>query len=259
MRSSLQLQSELAPSRRPNHVMHAFLAEVRYELIANWRQLDFAMPTVLFPAFFYLFFGVFFGKGSGLATYLVATYGAFGVIGTGLLGFGVGIAVARESGELRLKRVTPAPPAALIGARLVTALWFSAFILFELFVLAAVLADVRFERGQWLALAIILLIGTLPFGALGLAIGTRVSAKGAPAIINLLYLPSAFLSGLWIPITMLPEFLQQLALFMPPYHLAQLALGVIGLDAGHPWQLHVGVLAGITVVAGIVAMRGIRR
>ncbi len=251
--------SELADSDRPNRKIDAFKTEVAYELVASWRQLDFALPTVLFPAVFYLFFGVFFGKGSGLATYLVATYGAFGVIGTGLLGFGIGIAVARESGELRLKRVTPAPPSALIGARLVTALWFSAVVLLELFVIAAALGDVRFERGQWLGLAGVLLAGTLPFGALGLAIGTHVSGKGAPAIVNLVYLPSAFLSGLWIPITMLPDFLQNLALFMPPFHLAQLALGVIGMDAGYPWQLHVGVLAGITVIASLIAMRGIRR
>ena len=121
---------------RGNRPIHAFSSEACYELVASWRQLDFALPTLLFPALFYLFFGVFFGSKTGLASYLLPTYGAFGVIGTALFGFGVKIAVARESGELRLKQVTPVPPLALIGAKLATALWFSAIVLLELFILA---------------------------------------------------------------------------------------------------------------------------
>lgn len=248
---------EVLPQR--NQLMRTFLNEARYELIASWRQPDFAVPTLLFPGMFYLFFGVLFGGKTGLTTYLVPTYGAFGVIGTALFGFGVGMAVARESGELRLKRVIPAPPLALIGAKLTTALCFSAIVILELYLLAATLGGVRFERMEWFGLTAVLLAGTLPFGAIGLAVGTHVSGKGAPAVVNLLYLPTAFLSGLWIPISMLPEFLQTVALLMPPFHLAQLALGIIGLDAGYPWQLHVGVLLLVTVFSLIFAVRGLRQ
>ena len=237
----------------------AWRAEVRYELLSLLRQLDFALPTLLFPAFFYLLFGVFFGGQSGLSVYLVPTYGAFGVIGTALYGFGVGLAVARETGEMRLKQVTPLSPWAMLGAKMVCALWFSCLVLLELFVLAATLGGVRLERAEWWGLTVVLLLGSLPFAAIGLAIGSHVSGQGAPAVVNLVYLPTAFLSGLWIPVEMLPDFLHKVALFMPPFHLGQLALGVIGQGAGHPPILHLAVLVGITVASLAVAVRGLKR
>ncbi len=238
--------------------LHAYWTECCYELVAVSRQLDFSVPTLLFPAMFYLFFGVLFG-GGGLSSYLLATYGTFGVIGTALFGFGVGTAVARESGELRLKQVTPMPAGAFLASKIVASFVFSCIVLMELFLLAAILGGVRFEFHQWLSLAGVLLLGTLPFSAFGLAIGTHVSGKGAPAVVNLFYLPMAFLSGLWIPITMLPEFLQKLAFALPPFHLSQLALGTIGLDSGHPWQVHAAVLLAVTFICLGIAARGYRR
>lgn len=243
----------------PRTRWRAWRAEVRYDLLGSLRQLDFVLPTLLFPAFFYLIFGVFFGSQNGLAVYLVPTYGAFGVIGTALFGFGVGLAVARESGEMRLKEVTPLSPWMMLAAKMVSALWFSSLVLLELFVLSATLGGVRLERAEWWGLTAVLLLGTLPFAAMGLAIGCNVSGKGAPAVVNLIYLPTAFLSGLCIPLEMLPEFLQRLAWFMPPFHLGQLALGVIGHGAGAPAILHAGVLLGITVLSLAAAVRGLRR
>ena len=53
--------------------------------------------------------------------------------------------------------------------------------------------------------------GVLPFCALGLLLGTLVKGQGAPALINMLYLPMAFLSGLWFPVAGLPKALQAIA------------------------------------------------
>ncbi|MEM8993948.1 MAG: ABC transporter permease [Acidobacteriota bacterium] len=250
---------ELEPPEPPRFRPAPYLLEIQAELLQALRQPAFAIPSLLFPAMFYLFFGVVFAQTSAHSGYMLVTYGAFGVIGAALFGFGVSVAVARESGELLLKRVAPVPPGAFLAGKMVTALVFSCLVLVELFVLAAVFGGVRFERGQWIGIAAALLIGTLPFAALGLAIGTPTSGKGAPAIINLIYLPAAFLSGLWIPIQALPDFLQSFAIALPPYHFAQLALGVVGRSVGQPVALHVGVLAAMTVICLAVAARGFRR
>jgi ABC-2 type transport system permease protein len=84
-------------------------------------------------------------------------------------------------------------------------------------------------------------------------LGLVLKADSAPAIINAIYLPMAFLSGLWMPLNILPEFMQQLALILPPYHLAQLALKVPGLDMGQSVILHVMALLAFTVVFFILA------
>ena len=78
-----------------------------------------------------------------------------------------------------------------------------AFVLYSA-ALAAGVAHVQLSAAQWAAWAATCLVGVLPFSALGLWLGTLVSGRGAPALINLIYLPMAFLSGLWVPLTMLP-------------------------------------------------------
>ena len=57
---------------------------------------------------------------------------------------------------------------------------------------------------------------------MGLAFGYLVGPNSAPAVLNLVWLPMAFASGLWIPISQLPQFVQPVAAFLPPYHFAQL-------------------------------------
>ena len=125
--------------------------------------------------------------------------------------------------------------------------------------LAVGVAGVRLSALQWLALVATCLVGVLPFSALGLWLGTRVSGRGAPALINLIYLPMAFLSGLWVPLNMLPAVLQSIAPAWPAYHLAQIAQQVIGVDAGRPLLLHVAVLVAITVVFFLLARRRLVR
>ena len=108
---------------------------------------------------------------------------------------------------------------------------------------------------QWAAWAATCLVGVLPFSALGLWLGTLVGGRGAPALINLVYLPMAFLSGLWVPLTMLPKLLQTLAPAWPAYHLAQVAQQAVGVGAGRPLGLHLAVLAAITAVFFVLARR----
>jgi len=133
---------------------------------------------------------------------------------------------------------------------------FAAVIVVLLSIAGATLGGVRLAAGQWLALGAVLVLGTLPFCAMGLAFGTLCGPNSAPAVVNLVYLPMAFASGLWIPVQMLPGFLQRLAPWMPPYHLGQLALKVVDADAGRPAALHVAALAAVTVISLALAWWG---
>src|SRR5690606_8363765 len=94
----------------------------------------------------------------------------------------------------------------------------------------------------------LLLAGTLPFALIGLILGLTLSDKAAPGVVNLLYLPMAFLSGLWLPISMLPQALQQLSWLWPSYHLSQLGLKVVAADQGFALWLHLLIVVLSTVV-----------
>lgn len=240
----------------------AYMLEAWYEFLGVLRVPGFAIPTIVFPLMFYLFFGVVFGSSQGntqMSAYLVATYGTFGVISPALFGFGVGMAMDRSAGWLLLKQVSPMPAGAYFAAKVFMSILFAMIISALLFALGAGLGDVRFSTGQWLELFVILSLGTLPFCALGLAIGSWARAKAAVAIVNLVYLPMSFLSGLWIPIAALPDALKQVALVMPPYHLSQLALRVIGMDQGGNPLSHLGVLLVQSMLFLWLARMGFRR
>ena len=83
---------------------------------------------------------------------------------------------------------------------------------------------------QMLTLLLTDVLGVLPFCALGLMIGTLLKGQGAPGLLNMIYLPMAFLSGLWFPLQIMPKFLQQLAPIWPSYHLNALAMHAVGLS-----------------------------
>jgi ABC-2 type transport system permease protein len=120
------------------------------------------------------------------------------------------------------------------------------------------LAHAGLTTTQMLALFVTDVLGVLPFCALGLLDGTLLKGQGAPGLLNMIYLPMAFLSGLWFPLQMMPAFLRGLAPIWPSYHLNALALSVVGFDTGARLP-HVLVLAGFTVVFLAVAARRLRR
>lgn len=223
------------------HRLHIISVETWSEWLRLFRQPAFTLPSLLFPWLFYLFFGVMFG-GANNADYMLATYGAFGVIGAGLFGFGVGISVDKQQRLLQLKRVLPMPMSAYFLAKIGTCLMFCGLILAGLFSIAAFIGGVSLSLAQWLGLGTLLLLGSLPFCVIGLMIGLLGNAQSAPAIVNLIYLPMAFLSGLWIPIFILPEIIQKIALIFPAYHLAQLSLNIVGGSQGQPVMAHIIML-----------------
>ena len=245
-------------------MFRVYVTEAKYEFLKTLRQPAYVVPTLTFPLIFYVMFGIIFGGkqavGSvSLSTYLLATYSAFGVIGASLFGFAVGVAMERGYGWLQVKRAGPMPPLAYLAAKMAMAMIFSAILVFTLFVAGTAFGGVHLSVGRFLALAGPLIAGTVPFCALGLAIGCYSAPNAAPAVVNVLFLPLSFCSGLWLPIQILPKVLQHAAPFLPPYHLGQLALQQVGFQAaGSPWG-HVAALAAFTVIFLLLARQGFKR
>jgi len=235
--------------------LNIYYLESKFEWLKSIRNPAFALPGILFPALFYIFFGVLMNQHNPqTATYLLCTYGTFGVIGPALFSFGAGLAVERGQGWLDIKDASPMPASALIVSRLLVSMAFSVIILVSLGLVAFTMTSVSLSFAQVMTLSTILVCGGLPFCLLGLILGLLLKAESAPAVVNLVYLPMSFLSGLWIPITMLPEFLQTFAEFLPPYHLSQLALKVVELDVGGSVSKHLAILALFTVIFFVLAM-----
>ncbi len=243
--------------------LRVYVMETKYELIKQLRIPAFMIPTIGFPIMFYVLFGLVMQSGNRdskvIATYMLATYGAFGVIGIALFALGVGVAVERGQGWLAVKRASPMPVSAYFTAKYVTTLAIGIVLMLLMCTVGVIFGHVRMSGGQWLALIGVEALGAIPFCAMGLAIGYLAGPNSAAAIVNVIYLPMAFLSGLFIPAEMLPKLLQRFAVALPPYHLGRLALDAVGIEpASHAWG-HIAALIGFGALFTIIAFVAYRR
>ncbi|MFI5238637.1 MAG: ABC transporter permease [Gemmatimonadales bacterium] len=248
---------------KPPSPLRVYVVEAKYEIIKQMRIPAFMIPTIGFPIMFYVLFGLVM-PGNGptapyAATYMLATYGAFGVIGIALFALGVGVAVERGQGWLAVKRASPMPVSAYFAAKYITTLVIGVILMLLMCAVGAAFGHVRMPASQWILLIIAETLGAIPFCAMGLAIGYLAGPNSAAAIVNIIYLPIAFLSGLFIPAEMLPKFLQGFAVALPPYHLGRLALDAVGIEAGSKAMGHVIALIGFGVVFTGIAFVAYRR
>ena len=214
------------PRRSLSRTIALYAKEAKYELINKTRIPVYALSTIAIPLMFYVLFGIVLGNASDRrdnATYMLATMGCFGTMAF-------------------------------------AAVVFSTVIMLLLLSVGIAFGGVRLPFATAVELVGILVAGSIPFSAMGLAIGYFAKPNSAPAVVNLIYLPMSFCSGLWIPLSVLPHGLRALATILPPYHLSQLALNAVGMAPNPtPAWGHVEALLACTLLFLGLAAWGYRR
>ena len=233
--------------------MPIYFKEAKYEFLRLLRARAFSLATIGFPVMFYLLFGIVVGNsspgGAWRAKYLLGTYCIFGLTGVCLFGICVTLANERALGWLEVKQASPMPAAAYLLSKLLTAATFAALIFAILSTCGVTMGHVTMPAAQWVHLALTVLGGVLPFAAMGMLLAMLVPPNASTGVVNLIYLPMSFLSGLWIPLEALPTWISTAAPLFPTWHMGQLALWSIGFGSKwHPWQ-HVVWLAVFTLLA----------
>jgi ABC-2 type transport system permease protein len=264
MSTAAAVLSNTQIERSPSHTATIYLKEAKYEFLKNLRLRMYTLSVISFPLMFYVLFGLLLNAkqsigSTSVPTYMIATYGTFGVMGASLFGTASGLSADRGLGWLQVKRASPMPPFAYFAAKVILSMIFSAIVVSLLLLLGMSFGGVRMPLMEMAKLLGTLVAGSLPFSAMGLAIGYFVGPNSAPAAINLIYLPMSFCSGLWVPYMFLPRFVQRIALALPPYHLSQLALGTVGAGVQHSMATHWEVLLAFTLICLGVARIGFQR
>jgi ABC-2 type transport system permease protein len=95
--------------------MNVYLKKTKYEFLKMLRSPRFALMTLSMPLLFYILYAVVIYKsqrlgGTAVPNYMLATFGAFGVLGVCLFGIGINLANERGLGWLEVKRASPLPP-----------------------------------------------------------------------------------------------------------------------------------------------------
>jgi hypothetical protein len=140
-------------TRSPGHTTIIYLKEAKYEFLKNLRLRLYTASVLSFPLMFYVLFGLVLNPkeaiaGTSVPTYLIATYGTFGVMGASLFGTAAGLASDRGLGWLQVKRAGPMPPFAYFIAKVVVSMIFSGIVVLALILLGFAFGGVRFPLGD---------------------------------------------------------------------------------------------------------------
>jgi len=248
------------PMRR---LLRAYAIEVKYEALRVWRMPSMSVPFLLLPAPMYLFFSVMLSgpavaETPALGNYLFSGWLVFAAMMPALFGAGCTLALERDGRLLTLKRALPAPAGVWLIAKTVVGMLFTAAAVCSVIAAALISGTTTLSLGQLAVMAVVVVIGAIPFGALGLFIGAYVSGAAAPAVGNLIFLPMLWLSGMFFP---LPGALERLVVIWPAFHLNQVSLGLAGVTEYSylPPQWSAGALVGVTVLFGGLAIRRLAR
>ncbi|TLQ44534.1 ABC transporter ATP-binding protein/permease [Streptomyces marianii] len=235
-------------------------AQTKAEFLKLKRDMAFVLTTCLLPTIFFAFFGLSQARNGDpeAMAYTVAGFSAYGAVGVGLFGFGVGIAAERGFKWDLLIRATPMSPSAYLSSRIVPAAVFTLFTLCVLAVFSTSVAGVRLSPAQWAALMGGLTLGNIVFVAMGLAIGYNLSPKAAGPVSTVVYLLLSFASGMFVPLNQLPSLAESLAPFLPTWHFARIGWGAVGIEPGFGLTSLL-VLTAYTAAFTALAVMGYRR
>jgi len=229
-----------------------FRKETRYEFLKLLRTKSFSLATIGFPLMFYVLFGIAnrnaYAGTVHIAKYMLCGYACFGLIGAALFGIGVGVAFEISAGWLELKRASPMPVAAYLFAKCASAAAFGLVIVVLLTIIGIAFGDVHIATSEFAKMLAMTVIGSISFASMGLLLALLVPSNAAAGIVNLIYLPMSFLSGLWMPIRFMPHWLQSFAPALPTYHLAQLMLSIFHYNDTISLATHWNALIGFTLL-----------
>jgi ABC-2 type transport system permease protein len=205
------------------------LHQLRFEQRIFWRSKEAAVFIFIFPLLLYALLGsVYDGEieGEPAVDVLLAGLFGYGAMNTAFGGLAIMLVGRREMGVLKRLRSTPLPPGTYLGAVLLSTLVVFALQSVALLALGVFVFDASAPENP-LGFAGAIVLGVASFAGLGLGAAALIrSAEGVSAVVNVVTLPMAFVSGAFGPTSSYPEFLQAIAEVLPLTYFLDLANGV---------------------------------
>jgi ABC-2 type transport system permease protein len=233
---------------------------IRFELVRMLRNRRFFVFSLGFPLVLYFLIAGpnrnehnLGGSGISAPLYFMVGLAAFGTMNSVLSG-GARIALDRSVGWTRQLRLTPLSPRAYLATKILVA-YMTALITIVALGVAGTSLGVHLSAARWIETAGLLLVGLLPFAALGIALGHLIGVEALGPAVGGTTALLGFLGGVWFPIG--SGFLKDVAQALPSYWLTQASHLAAG---GQGWgALGWGVTAAWTIGLSVVAAWAYRR
>ena len=241
--------------------MRVLLHELRAQQLLFWRNREAAFFSFLFPILLLVLIGSVYGdepiEGVSAPTFLLIGLLGYGVSANAFAALAITLVIRREAGLLKRVRGTPLGPGTYLAAVIGSTVVVIALEVVSQLLLGVYLLDADWpERPLYFVFAIGL--GAATFAALGIAITRAVrTAEGSSAVVNAIYLPMAFISGVFFSTEEMPAFLQAISEVLPlTYFLDLIRASFVEGESFEPSAIAAVVVWGL--VGLVVALRGFR-
>jgi ABC-2 type transport system permease protein len=215
-----------------------FVHQLRAEQLVFWRSREAAIFIFIFPPMLFLLLGsVYDGTidGHPAADVLLVGMLGYGAANTAFAGLAISLVIRRESGILKRLRSTPLPQWTYLSAVLASILVVFALQVVTIVALGLLLFDAGLPT-EWLSLGLAVVLGVAAFAGIGLGAASLIrSTEGASAVVNVVLLPMAFLSGSFGPTDDYPDVLRAIGDVLPLKHYVDL-VSAIYLDGEQFWD-----------------------
>ncbi|MFD8424861.1 ABC transporter permease [Streptomyces sp. NPDC059466] len=237
------------------------------EIRQFFRQRDQVVFTFAFPVVFLFLFASIFsddvhGAGITASQLYVPAMMAAGIMSTSFQSLGISIAIERDEKVLRRLRGTPMPPAAYFLGKiwlvLVTGVLETAILL----LVGTTLYDVELpsDVGRWAEFGWIFVLGLTACALLGIAVSSvPKSGRSATSVVVLPFLVLQFISGVYIAIDTIPDWMLNVGALFPLKWMCQGLRGVFLPDSAKvleqtgAWEFgRVALVLGAWCVGGLV-------
>jgi ABC-2 type transport system permease protein len=233
----------------------------RYELVRTFRNRRFLILSLGFPLVLYFLIAEpnrnvknLGGSGIPAPLYLMVGLVAFGAM-SAVLSSGARITVERSVGWTRQLRLTPLSPRAYFATKVVTAYAMAVTTMIVMYA-AGTSLGVRLPARSWLEMSALVLVGLVPFAALGLLFGHILASDAVSPTIGGTTALLSVLGGVWFPIGN-GSSLHTLAQALPSFWLVQASHVA---THGHAWGIRGWlVMAAWSVIFSRLAVRAYKR
>jgi imidazolonepropionase-like amidohydrolase/ABC-type multidrug transport system permease subunit len=213
----------------PGQIIKGFVAQAQINLKLTYRDRTVIFFNYLFPLiFFFIFAQMFHAEQGGAIIQVLTMVLSIGILGIGFFGAGIRAVQDREANILRRFKVAPISAAPMLVASLLTGVLNFLPSALLMILLSHFIYGMEFPE-RWISLLVFIALGVLAFRGLGLMIASVVnSAQESQIVIQMLYFPMLFLSGMTIPISVFPNWLQLVAQFIPSTYLVNGMQAIVG-------------------------------
>jgi ABC-2 type transport system permease protein len=148
----------------------------------------------------------------------IAVYGSMLAATSG----GARVSIERALGWSRQLRLTPLRPAAYIAIKLITAMLLGLVSVTVVYVIGAI-DGVQLTPTTWVLTGFLAWAASFVFASFGLFMGYLLPSENVMQVISPVLGVFSLFGGLFIPISLLPSVMQEIAPYMPTYGVAEIA------------------------------------